>query len=373
MQAPHHLKAIDQLRGVAILLVLANHTFGYAKVKFPMPFANGSHLSLSDSLGFSFMAIFANGFLGVMLFFVLSGFCIRWSHINSRALSWPDFYKRRFFRIFPAYWFWLIVAASVTGASVWDFFSHAVLSHNLIGDYFHSIYAPFWSIAIEWQIYLLYPLVIWITSKFNPRIVLIAFAIIGVLSSLISSNYVSSILGTDFLKIFGKLPTALMFSWMLGFYMAESMKTGQPIKSSLWLLFASLIAGILAYSHPNSCFLASIPWSYAAYQIAALFLSQGHRQIFRMFDWLAWIGIVSYSVYLSHDLFHMAYSPLSEYLSLPLNVWTSGLVSFLVMVFPMLLVGYLSYRLIEMPGIRIGKKFRGKSISTNQEAQQDAT
>ena len=64
METNNHIKAIDQLRGMAILLVLANHTFGYAKVSYPMPLARETSFHISDIIGFSLTAIFSNEFLG---------------------------------------------------------------------------------------------------------------------------------------------------------------------------------------------------------------------------------------------------------------------------------------------------------------------
>lgn len=357
-KSTQHLKAIDQLRGIAILLVLANHTFGWAKVKYPQPFAHGTELSLTNIIGFSATNIFANGFFGVMIFFVLSGFCIRWSHLNASKFKWSDFYKRRFFRIFPAYWFWLAVAAYMANAEPKDIFFHGILAHNFSKEYFHSIYGPFWSIAIEWQIYLIYPLLFFAAAKVPPKVMLLMLACIGVCSNFISSGFVSSLLETKILSIFGRLPTALLFSWMLGYYLAESLKKEELKKPSLGILMCSIALGILAYSHPNTCFLASAPWSYAAYHLVLLFLSKSHSFKLRFFDAISWIGVISYSVYLSHDLFAGIYPYIANFLDLPKGGFIAGAVTLQVMTLPMLTLGYISYRLIEIPGISLGKRIR---------------
>lgn len=357
METNNHIKAIDQLRGMAILLVLANHTFGYAEARYPMPFARETSFDLFNFTGFVLTSIFSNGFFGVMLFFVLSGFCIRWSHLNTRDFSWSDFYNRRFFRIFPAYWFWLVVAAVLTIPSIWDFVFHAILAHNAKKEYFHSIYPPFWSIAIEWQIYLIYPILLWVSTKVQPRILLIGLAAVGVGSTFISSPSVEARLGTDSLSFLARLPTALLFSWMLGFYLAESLKQGRHIQVSPILLIASLSAGVLAYSHPYTCFLASVPWSYAAYQIVAFSISNTRSSFTSLFEWMAPIGVISYSVYLSHDLFVAAYPFISKTCNLPKGTFVAGILTMGVLILPMLLIGFISYRLIEVPGTRLGKKF----------------
>ena len=76
----HYYPALDGLRGVAILLVVLYHNFGFIKQSY-------------------------FGWLGVDLFFVLSGFLI--TDILLRTRSQPgflkDFYMRRVLRIFPLY------------------------------------------------------------------------------------------------------------------------------------------------------------------------------------------------------------------------------------------------------------------------------
>lgn len=80
MTSDKHLGFIDQLRGVAILLVALGHIFGYAESRYPAPFELlYTTPEPGEIAGFLFTSIFCNGFTGVMLFFVISGFCIRWS------------------------------------------------------------------------------------------------------------------------------------------------------------------------------------------------------------------------------------------------------------------------------------------------------
>ena len=251
-----------------------------------------------------------------------------------------------------------MVTAILSGAGTRDFLYHTLLAHNLVKEYYHSIYPPFWSIAIEWQIYLIYPLLIIAASKVRQHIMLILLAGIGIASSLISSGFIASLIGTDVLGIIGRIPTAFLFSWMLGFYMAESVKHGRRLDCSPRLLVLSLTVGVLFESYPNTCFLNSVPWTLAAYQTAALFISNRHHRVFRMFDWLAWVGVISYSIYLSHDLFAFTYSYVANFLNLTKGSVISGVSAAFVMIIPILLLGYISFKLIEMPGIWIGKQLR---------------
>lgn len=299
--------------------------------------------------------MFANGFFGVMIFFVLSGFCIRWSHLKTKKFTWKNFYHRRFFRIIPAYWVWLAIGAILAQSDMRDILLHALLLHNFDASSYHSIIAPFWSIAIEWQIYLIYPILLLLNIKFGRFTVLSLFVIANLGSSIISSNTVAEMVGSDALKIFGRLPTALLLAWMLGFYLADDKMAKREVKCSLPLLYACIAAGVLTYMHPKTIFLASLPWSFAAYQLVSLFVAGKLKWPFAKFDFLTPIGIISYSVYLSHDLFAIIYPKIESTFNLGSGSFVAGATATTILVVPMLMVGLISYYLLEMPGAKLGK------------------
>src|SRR5262249_13845270 len=94
-------------------------------------------------------------------------FCIHLSHQRSGNKGWLGFFNRRFFRIYPAYLLTLCVfyfawpryalhGGDITLAR--DFGAHALAVHNLAQETYNSINASFWSIAVEIQLYAIYPL-----------------------------------------------------------------------------------------------------------------------------------------------------------------------------------------------------------------------
>ena len=108
------------------------------------------------------------GWVGVALFFVLSGFVIHYSQTgrdpNQNVL---EFYRRRFWRIYPPYLLALVVftglAAMKGAAGPWlakQFAMHALMVHNLDSKSIYELCPAFWSLAVEMQFYLLYPLVL---------------------------------------------------------------------------------------------------------------------------------------------------------------------------------------------------------------------
>src|SRR5450432_818011 len=107
------LPAVDMLRGVAALSVLAFHARVILWVGASERWAKvGTHGSLLDWLGYATLP-FRYGYLGVPLFFVISGYCIHRPNIKKLAggvLGWRQFFRRRFIRIYPV----LIVALALT-------------------------------------------------------------------------------------------------------------------------------------------------------------------------------------------------------------------------------------------------------------------
>lgn len=158
-----HIAALDGVRGLAILLVMAQH------------FTLVEHgIFIDRVLG----AAGRFGWTGVDLFFLLSGFLITGILLNSRGQAhyFRNFYARRVLRIFPAYYALLIVALTIVPhlyisandnfrtipTSHWPIFI-TYLSNYAIAftpDRLNDFLGITWSLAIEEQFYLVWPLVI---------------------------------------------------------------------------------------------------------------------------------------------------------------------------------------------------------------------
>ena len=174
-----HLPALDGLRGLAILLVLAHN---FAVVALPTGLF-GKLVQLGLDIGW----------IGVQLFFVLSGFLI--TRILLQTQSSPhyfySFFGRRVLRIFPLYYGALFVAFFVLPAIG---FNPPALAHDrekqvwlwlYLSNWaqalgFQSqVFPHFWSLAIEEQFYLLWPLLV---HRLNARQVLTLSVALVVLS-----------------------------------------------------------------------------------------------------------------------------------------------------------------------------------------------
>src|SRR4029450_374141 len=112
-----------------------------------------------------------NGWIGVDLFFVLSGFLI--GRQAWRGDSLMRFWFKRVTRILPAYWTCLgVVAIALTVTGTWpkhgaDFLAHLVM----LQDYTGSVFVPsFWSLGAEEKFYLLAPLLVFVLARTRIKV-----------------------------------------------------------------------------------------------------------------------------------------------------------------------------------------------------------
>jgi len=158
---------LDGLRAISIILVLIFHTF------FVFERVHPSHTvsSMIDELGLS-LAWAWNGDKGVDVFFVLSGFLIsgilmkqviKNGHVNLR-----NFYIRRYLRLTPAYYFALTVYWLMNGPNSDWLWANFLYVNNFI-NYANQAMGWTWSLAVEEQFYLIYPLLLTIILKYSKR------------------------------------------------------------------------------------------------------------------------------------------------------------------------------------------------------------
>jgi peptidoglycan/LPS O-acetylase OafA/YrhL len=156
---------VNQLRGFAALAVVLCH-LGVSAYKDAPNLSGNPWPWLGFALGF--------GYLGVPLFFVISGFCIHLPQARMLALAepaaapltWGRFFVRRFWRLYPPYLaaiaFALILLTLVNGGPPvpWTAVAaQATLVHTLHPATFDGVNPPAWSLAVEAQLYLAYPIV----------------------------------------------------------------------------------------------------------------------------------------------------------------------------------------------------------------------
>ena len=159
---PHpstRIPALDGFRGIAILWVLVHNS-----MYFHFPMAHG----VTQIAG----VISGTGWIGVQMFFVLSGFLITGNLLDSQQASnyYSAFYGRRVLRIFPLYYLTLlgvlVLAPHLSSASPAGTFGTQIWLWVFLFNWVHPLGFPnfglahFWSLAVEEQFYLVWPFAI---------------------------------------------------------------------------------------------------------------------------------------------------------------------------------------------------------------------
>ena len=326
---------------------------------------------------------FSGGYIGVDIFFVISGYLITsilLSELEREEFSLLRFYERRARRILPALFF--VMAASLPLAWLWllpsdmkDFSRSLVavplFSSNFLfwleDDYWspESELKPLlhtWSLGVEEQFYILFPLfLVWAWKK-GGKFTLLAIVLIG-LASLLASQWMAHHYPKANFFLLPSRAWELALGACLAYYLAHQ-RSGTPVSGRLKTLPDLLgITGLLLIGFAVFAFddatpfpglLALVPTLGVA--LIILFASQ-RTLVGRLLGsrYLVGIGLISYSLYLWHQpLFAFArHAGLGEDSQ-------AILLGIAALCFPL---AYLSWRYVENP-FRNRRKFSRRTIFT---------
>lgn len=175
LKASLHLGYLDGVRACAAIFVVWHHALATANPKLEaLPAWEGIPLG-----------VLVYGHNAVDLFIVLSGFCLMLPVVRGDGTlkhGVADFLRRRAWRILPPYYGAILLSLGLIAAfihtntgTVWDkslpvtaksIYTHALLIQDT-GDQFSTIDHPLWSIAVEWRIYFLFPLLVWSWRRYG--------------------------------------------------------------------------------------------------------------------------------------------------------------------------------------------------------------
>lgn len=304
------------------------------------------------------------GSWGVTLFFVISGFCIHWSYLqwrqqHSAKKFWPQYFVRRFFRIYPPYLASIIMILAVgilferprNLPAMRDLVLHLFMVHNFSQDSFFKLTGSFWSLAVEVQLYIVYPLFLMLTIRLGFRIFLTLCGMLGMLSA--AWNYAS---GSALPFWISQLPFFYWFTWGLGALVAEQHFQGKNnalrLRSFGWPLF--LLAVVAAHFRSTEWLSAlAIASASAIWLTSSLQTVPNTTSI--IWQIIRCVGVISYSMYLFHG-------PLLQHLTDLLkdhlfgnNLQALSTFGALICFAIIAAASYMVYRFIELPSQRFGK------------------
>lgn len=341
-----HYPFLDGLRGLAILLVFFYHVgcdvFGSYSVKW-----NGLWRDFSCSSGWLLFPV-SIGWLGVAVFFVVSGFCIQLTISNKNSINWAEFFTRRILRVYPPYLIALVLFCTIFPFFGWsalpklrDVMSHLLLIQNIIKGSFMAINPSMWSIAIEIQLYLIFPIFCFLVSRLNWKGAMLLVGGLEVALRASQSVALCKNISGIYWPLTGFTPI-YWCSWALGAYAVRAVTLGR--KSPPLRAFACILAGLFAnYFKPIESF-------------SFLLIAMGTADCLVLYSsisapqWVNYIGRISYSFYLLHQpiigvlgKLVRQYSMLSSVPAFQFAILS--IVSF-VIIFP---VSIFFYRMIELP------------------------
>lgn len=312
---PRHQPELDGIRGIALLAVMFSHA--------------GPYIQTGTLAGKLLKYAMVPGWSGVELFFVLSGFLITGILLRTKTADnyFTSFYLRRFLRIFPIYYFVVTLGLLIAPHNSWWNSMLPPLEKTRIAYYFYlqnwpvfwnhanfmplSVFGHFWSLAVEEQFYLVWPLVVW----FLPETAILWLCGAGLVLALPLRIYMVHLYAGDFTAM--ALTTSRMDGLLVGAMLAVFLRRGQV---ALRWIYATLAVGLgllgyIAVFHHRELvntyfYMPTIGVTGFALAMGAfLALSQHpipllHRAL--TLGWLRTTGKYSYGMYIYHVPIYLA-------------------------------------------------------------------
>lgn len=346
-----HFIALDHVRALAALMVFTWH-FTHAATGYPVPFEYVPSLFP--------MALFDEGHTGVALFMTLSGYLFA-KLLDGKAIDYKAFLWNRVLRLGPLLAAVIIVVGINRLLAGGSFYAYAESIAK--GALFPTLPNGGWSITVEFHYYLILPLFLWLLRKSKALPILIVLGAIALRILIHSINgetqsfsywtiagridqfalgmlmfhFRAYLAGRHILAV-TILSGFMMFYWYFDLQGGWHQNPSYPSPSPLWI-FMPTIEGV-AYA-------VGIAWYESSFSPSTTGVSR----------FIGRIGEYSYSIYLLH--FFMV-TPAARFVhEHVIDISNFYLAGFFSVIFFLLMmpVGYLSYRFIEAPFLKLRKKY----------------
>ena len=341
------IPSLNGLRAVAIAFVLFDH------IRYGLncpPFIYG----VNEYLPF--------GSFGVQIFFVISGFLITGlllkEKVQTGAINLKKFYLRRITRIFPAFYFYIIIILILKYIHVASVNDKAVIASSLfvsnVGRYYNAwLVGHTWSLSVEEQFYLCWPLLL----VFLPR--KYYFLIIAAVVYTVFYYYMRYYHPLFVLRFFLLLAPALLSGSLLAIALYKGwLKKAHRILMHPVFAF-SLVFAMLIYL-PRTFGVAPYLYTPFDYILSSIFIAiftyytvhcDPGKILYKALNFVAisYIGVLSYSIYLWQEFF---FASSDNFYIHP--YWTA----FPLNIILLFMVAFISYNLIEKPFLTLKKHFQ---------------
>jgi peptidoglycan/LPS O-acetylase OafA/YrhL len=368
ISAPGLIRDIEILRALAVLAVVLGHV--------------ADNLVPRAAIEGSLVTAMSGGWVGVDLFFAISGYVITRSFLPGALTDTPvrpyritvvRFWVTRLFRLAPSAWLWLLIIlvlcagynesgvfGSIRTNLYWTVAGVLNFSNYLFAHYFGSAQPGasfvYWSLSLEEQFYLLFPVVVWV---FKRRLAwfLLALVVVQIFSQR---------------GIYGMMFRTDAIALGILVAMASECEPVRQFKETLhgWQLRTLVILLLILLFYLGTYRQHELPCQVGVVALTAatlVFLCSGRRNVLA---WdggasrcLLWVGQRSYAIYLIHIpvMFFLRESAYRLHLNLADYVLASVLIAF----FLIAALAAANYRLVETP-----LRFKGKVIASKLYANQ---
>lgn len=367
--------SLHGLRGIAALAVLLFHW------ALTFPALRETAVKTSGALGSAFNALVSFGWVGVLLFFALSGFLLTKSNasINCTRAQLSAFWLRRFLRIYPAVWVQLIILSLLLWVlttlkhpqGILEWVLNFTLLINLPPYLPYPINAVWWTLPIELCFYLLFPVLILVSNRTSIWTLFVVALSISLGWRIGCMYYFRELPSYGPVQPYIDLLPGCLVIFVMGMLAAKCQLTISEYQRriaiglmliTIALLFKWLLSNITTYWTGHwmlaiwnilvSACLAAIIW--------LVTLDTTNR------SWLAskplvFLGEISFGVYLWHYPVLLVF-----YQWLPPAEHTSALISALVLIgiiIPTIILASISHYLIERPAMQLGKRLSRSLMS----------
>ncbi len=342
---------LDAVRGIAVLWVLLHNTNIYP----------------SWHLGF----ISGNGWMGVDLFFVLSGLLITGILLDTKRSEryFKNFYARRCLRIWPLYYsallFMFVIvpwlrpseAHAIFEARSSPWWAYPLFLQNFLVPIPTSatgLLGVTWSLAVEEQFYLAWPLVVRFCTESQLRKIAIAVICVSPALRFYLSLHGVNIYSDTFCRLDG-----LMAGALLAIVIRSGSFVPSRFVSSAWitLLVSAPLALTIETLHARWIVFSFVALASVSFVYLAMYSTQRWLQAALTSRFLVYTGTISYGIYLLEKIpldaakvFHLDRHP---FLALPITATVAYALA------------ALSWNLLEKPFLRLKRLFEAKPVAVN--------
>jgi peptidoglycan/LPS O-acetylase OafA/YrhL len=360
----NRISELDGLRGIAILLVISFH------------YINNQLINSQDIWGKFLAKITSFGWVGVDLFFVLSGFLITTILIKNKKSEkyFSTFYIRRIVRIVPTYFlllfFFVIIISSpcfsanyfLSGNNIIPLWSYFTMTHNFymgrLGNMGNSALSVSWSIGIEEQFYIIFPFIVYfLKEKYLP----ILLVLLIILASIFRAQFNGWI--PTYVYLHCRMDSICFGALIAYLNIHRDMKRWVSLYSK-WLITLFLIDVLVcAFLYIKYNDLGSIKHTLFAllFSIALIFALIDKKTLYGTIlrnKILTQIGAMSYSLYLFH---YIILGLFQDLIGNKTGIVIQNKMDFIVSIgalFFAFVLSMVTFNLIETPLVNYGKKYK---------------